>query len=389
MKTKFFYHILLLMFLTADAKAQQTSLPARAWRVAGELPAFQAQPQALGVAGPVAGVHNDVLLVAGGANFPEGAPWLGGKKKYYREGFVFRKDRNGVLVKTADFSLPLAVGYSANCTTPFGIVAAGGEMDAGLLSSVLLLQWNKESQAVVFSNLPPLPFAVTNAAIAFYNNKLYLAGGERAEAVSQNFLVLDMADTSAGWNTLPSIPKPVSHAVPVVQHNGSEQALYLVGGRKRNPGGLSELSASVYVFDLIKGAWVEKAPLPYALSAGTGMAAGKQSILLFGGDTGETFHQTESLIAAIANETDESKKQSLNNEKITVQSSHPGFCKQVLIYHTKKDKWEEAGCIPFSAPVTTTAVGWNGEVILPSGEIKAGVRTPYILSADLTGLKDL
>ncbi|MBR90601.1 MAG: galactose oxidase, partial [Verrucomicrobiales bacterium] len=29
----------------------------------------------IGVAGPFVGVHNDVLIVAGGANFPEGMPW--------------------------------------------------------------------------------------------------------------------------------------------------------------------------------------------------------------------------------------------------------------------------------------------------------------------------
>jgi N-acetylneuraminic acid mutarotase len=132
---------------------------------------------------------------------------------------------------------------------------------------------------------------------------------------------------------------------------------------------------------------MEEEPLPYALSAGTGVAAGSHFILLFGGDTGETFHKTEALIAAIGKEASDEKKDQLNKEKIAVQSAHPGFCRQVLLYDTKKNRWTPLDCIPFAAPVTTTAVQWEGGVYLPGGEIKAGVRTPQILFADLTGLQ--
>ena len=377
------YLIFLLMLTTADLAAQQKSVPSLEWNVAGVLPAASGQSQSLGVAGPLAGVHQDVFFVAGGANFPEGAPWLGGKKKYYSEGFVFRRDANDSLRLFTSFSLPVSLGYSANCATPQGVVAAGGENENGLRNGVLLLRWDEASQTVVSNDLPALPFAVTNASLAFHQNKLYLAGGERAADVSSELWVLDLTDTASGWKQLPSLPKPVSHGVLVVQSNGKEDCLYLLGGRKRNPGGLSDLYASVFQFSLKKGAWSEKKPLPYALSAGTGVAVGSHFILLFGGDTGETFHKTEGLIAAIGKESDAVKKQQLNEEKITVQSTHPGFCRQVLLYDTKKDNWSPNGCIPFAAPVTTTAVKWGTAVYLPSGEIKAGVRTPEILRGQL------
>ena len=32
-------------------------------------------PNQLGVAGPFVGVHNDALILSGGANFPLGVPW--------------------------------------------------------------------------------------------------------------------------------------------------------------------------------------------------------------------------------------------------------------------------------------------------------------------------
>jgi N-acetylneuraminate epimerase len=377
------YLILVHMLTTVDLAAQRKSVQLPGWKIAGVLPAANGQPPSLGVAGPVAGVHHNVLLVAGGANFPAGMPWLGGKKKYYNEGFVFRKDETDSLVFMKAFQLPSSLGYAATCSTPEGVIAAGGENEAGLHKDVLLLQWNAAAQTIVVKNLPVLPFTVTNASLAYHRNKLYLAGGERTADVSDELLVLDLSDTASGWKSLPSLPRPVSHAVMVIQSNGKEDCLYLLGGRKRNAGGLSDLYASAYQFDLKRGAWTEKRSLPYAMSAGTGVATGSNFILLFGGDTGETFHKTEGLIAAIGKETEEGKKQQLAEEKTAVQATHPGFCRQVLLYDAKKNRWSPSGCIPFAAPVTTTAVEWNGKVFIPSGEIKAGVRTPEILVADL------
>jgi N-acetylneuraminic acid mutarotase len=45
-------------------------------------------PDALGVAGPFTGVSGDALLVAGGANFLDGAPWEGGRKVWHDAVYV-------------------------------------------------------------------------------------------------------------------------------------------------------------------------------------------------------------------------------------------------------------------------------------------------------------
>ena len=115
------------------------------------------------------------------------------------------------------------------------------------------------------------------------------------------------------------------------------------------------------------------------MSAGTGIALSPHSILLFGGDKGETFHQAETLIAAIADEKNEEKKQQLNQQKIQVQASHPGFSNQVLEYNTLHETCQILDSIPFPSPVTTVTFPFKNYVIIPSGEIKAGVRSPHIL----------
>src|SRR5690606_41512890 len=53
------------------------------------LPAENAATASIGYAGMLGGGHNGVLLAAGGANFPEGLPWEGGKKVWSDAIFIF------------------------------------------------------------------------------------------------------------------------------------------------------------------------------------------------------------------------------------------------------------------------------------------------------------
>jgi len=369
------------MFFTVSAHAQKAKGKAMQWKIAAQLPALNGQPKSLGFAGPVAGVHRNLLVIAGGANFPDAMPWKGGKKKYYDDVFVYVKNKKTIALYKKTFKLPSSIAYSANCSTPQGIIYAGGENEKGISNKVFLLQWDAGNMTIVTRNLPDLPVAVTNAAAACHDNVVYIAGGETAGGASDQFYCFDINNMAAGWKTLPAIPKPVSHTVLIAQSNADHASIYLTGGRRKDTNGLSDLYSSVFEFDILKNQWKEKASLPYALSAGTGIAAGSSNILIFGGDKGETFHKTEKFIAAINSEQDDRKKTDLIQQKNKLQSSHPGFSKEILMYDAESDEWSVVGCIPFDSPVTTSAVIWENKVIIPSGEIRAGVRTPQILIA--------
>jgi N-acetylneuraminic acid mutarotase len=324
-----------------------------------------------------------VVLVCGGDIFPGCLAWLGVKKKYYDYLYVFVKDNNKTVPLKKSFKLPSNIAYPASCSTPQGVLVAGGENEKGISDKVFLLQWNAPAQSVENNNLPDLPLALTNASAVVNENTVYVAGGETATAASDQLFSLDLNNTVAGWRQLPSIPKPVSHAVLVVQSNGENLSLYLLGGRKKNTNGISDLYASVYEFDLSNNQWHQKRSLPYNLCAGTGIANGASCILMLGGDKGETFHKVETMIAAINAEIDETKKQELILQKNKVQSTHPGFSREVLQYNTLTDEWIVYDSMPFEAPVTTTAVRWGNSVIIPSGEIRAGVRSPVLLKGKL------
>ncbi len=383
MKSLTIHFLVMVMLSSNTAVAQQQQINSIQWTIGAEIPATNGQATALGLAGPVSGIHRDVLMVAGGANFPDSMPWMGGKKKYYDELYVFKKENNHTALYPTIFKLPVPIAYAASCSTPQGVLYAGGENDHGISNKVILLQWNPATENIIIKKLPDLPVAVTNAAATVNGNKVYIAGGETAVAATDHFYSLDLNNQAAGWKQLPAIPKPVSHTVLAVHSNGNNKSVFLIGGRKKNANGISDLYATVYEFDLKKNLWKEKQPLPYPLSAGTGMSTGDGYVWIFGGDKGTTFHQAETLIAAINAEKEDVKKQALIQQKNTLQAAHPGFSKEILRYNTITGKWMKAGSIPFDAPVTTVASLWGKDIVIPGGEIRAGVRTPKILKGTL------
>lgn len=348
------------------------------WSVAAQLPAGS-PGERLGLAGPFGGVNHDVVLIAGGSNFPLGMPWKGGKKAYYSDICVLQKDYRWVA--TGRFRLPEPIAYGASVTTPHGVVCIGGENLEGVSKLVYLLNWDSASQKVVIGRMPDLPLGLSNAAAAYANGKVYVAGGETASGVSAGFYCLDMDSPVSGWVRLADLTKEVSHTLLIDAGN----ELFLIGGRRKNVGGVSDLYASVDVYDLRTGRWMERRSLPYALSAGTGVRTAGGKIWLFGGDGGATFTRTERLIAAIAVEKDDAKKKMLVEEKQQVQSAHPGFSREILQYDIATDAWTAIGRMPFPTPVTTTAFAWDDRFVIPGGEIKSGVRTSKIWLVKQTG----
>lgn len=359
----------------AACKSVQTSVPSFQWEIYDTLPPTGNLP-VLGYAGPLTGINNERLLIAGGANFPEGMPWLGGKKKYHNEGFILNPEAHKDFER---FSLPLALAYSANVSTSQGIACIGGENENGPLNKVFLVQYRNGQRFYI--DLPPLPFALTNTAACAIAEYLYVAGGETVAATSASFFKMDLKNLSKGWQQLSDIPYAVSHTV--LQASESRGKIYLIGGRCKTKSGISELHNRTWEYDIGLNKWHEKKPLPYALSAGTSALVNNDYIVLFGGDRGMTFRRTEELIQAINLETDSVQKEALNQQKVQLQKAHPGFSNEILLYDLKDDAWLRGGTIPFPVPVTTTAVVRGKTIWIPSGEIKAGIRSPYILKVTI------
>jgi len=367
------------MQLATHLFAQETSIVD--WKVAVQLPVLNGKPNP-GLAGPVAGIHQDIMLIAGGANFPDGLPWEGGQKKYHTAIYLYGLSTGQpILLSSVDhLSKPLA--YSASCNTIQGIVTAGGENANGYSTDAFLFALDAQTKVLNIQQLPSLPVATSNAVAISYGQLVYLLGGETASGTVDACWILNLNNPAAGWKSIQPLPAPRAYASAVVTGMPDNPQIVLLGGRRKTPSGISEISAFVFAYSLNKGNWTELKSLPYPISAGTALALENDEIILFGGDRAETFTRVEQKLAAIAT-ADERIKASLISQKNQLLSNHPGFSKAVLAYNPLTGICKAIGEIPFPSPVTTTALIYQDTIILPTGEIRAGVRTPTLLTATI------
>ncbi|MCA9179598.1 MAG: sodium/solute symporter [Planctomycetales bacterium] len=342
-------------------------------------------PNALGVAGPVTGAYtlsdgSEVLLVGGGANFPQ--PVWETTKQWVDEIHVLVSPP-GSSVTDLQWSsgghLPRPLGYSACVSLPDGVLAIGGNDADAVYADVLLLQW--DGQQVRVTEFPKLPSPNVYGQAVLLQNRVHLIGGQTEqglESATTEHWVLDLADRGQGepfrWRAGVPFPGPSrAFHMAAPQHNGYFDCLYVIGGRRQRDDGAPPPSSGVLVgapdvevlrdvweFSTGSQQWRRRADCPAPMMAGVASALGQSHILLPGADQGELFGQADQL-----------------------KDEHPGFSTQGFLYHTITDTWTDTWSESAQVPqthVTTTAVRFRGDIVVPSGEVRPRVRTPQVLS---------
>ena len=383
---KSFFSLILTFFImsTTVGYSQKTKISQVEWKKAAQLLNADGT-QSLGFAGPINGISNDVLIVAGGANFQDKMPWEGGKKHYSKEIHVLqKKDNQYNWNKKALSTLPEPIAYAGNTSTSLGIIYVGGENENGLSNKAYLLNWNADKNEVETKSLPDFPIAVTNIALTHIDNVVYALGGDETKKSSDLVFSIDLNNTKPEWKALPKLPFALANAVAVVQKDKNGTAIYIVGGRTKTPSGISDLHNTTLAFNLKKQTWESRAKISDGknttnFSAGSGVPIGNNNILILGGDNGTTFHKIETYLSQIAQATSEEEKARLIAEKNILNTTHKGFYNDILLYNTLTDKWTKIGELPFLAHVTTTATLWDDKIVLSNGEIKPGIRTPDVM----------
>jgi N-acetylneuraminate epimerase len=377
-----FSSIILTIFImsTTVGFSQKTKITNVEWKKAAQLQNADGS-LSLGFAGPINGITNNVLMVAGGANFPDKMPWEGGKKQYSNEIHVLEKTGDDFHWNTkVTNTLPEPIAYPGNTTTNLGVVYVGGENENGLSNKAYILNWNADKNKVETKSLPDFPIAITNIALTHLDNVVYAIGGDEAKQSSDLVFSLDLNAEKPEWKLLTKLPFALANSVSVIQNN----TIYVIGGRTKTSTGISDLHNTTLAFDLQKRTWKKKANISDGkqitnFSAGAGVAIGNENILILGGDNGTTFHKIETFLSQIAKATSEEEKSKLIAEKNILNTTHKGFYNAILVYNTHTNKWSKIGELPFLAQVTTTATIWNDKVVLSNGEIKPGIRTPDVM----------
>ncbi len=364
------------------------------WKELPELPPAPGQTTQIGVAGPFAGVHNGALIVAGGANFPDAAPWEGGKKVWWDQAFILPESSpDASWIAVTSFTLDRPMAYGATVSTDAGLVLIGGCDAQRCYADVSLWAWRPERKQLWTFPLPSLPRPLAFMAAAKIGDTVYVAGGQEAMENAQatnHFWALDLSKTvgEVRWQELAPWPGP-PRVLPVVaaQSDGVTDCVYVLSGRNIAPGKPTEILTDAYRYNPKTKQWTRLADIalegeaPRCVMAATGYASGANHILVFGGADGKTFLELERLGAAIK-AADEAEAAGLRKQQTEILTNHPGFSKDILAYHTITDTWAKAGELPTTSHVTTVAVKWGDAFVIPSGEIRPGVRTPKVWRAE-------
>lgn len=350
------YSRLILFFLfslvTTICAAQQNNL-----RI-GELPPI---PDEEGFAGMFAGVSNDILICMGGANFPEGRPWEGGEKYWYDNIYILEHEEGPWKLAEQRLPHPLAYGVSVNYMDQ--VIIIGGSDGEKHYPDVFSVTF-KNGNITIDHELPDLPIGLAQMAGTIVGNTIYIAGGiATPEGMPlKKFFALDLSQATSEqkWLELTSWPgEPRMQAVSAAM----DGKFYLFSGIN-----LESEEGETYSRKLLKDAFVyhpsvngngrwEKLPdLPRAVAAGPNPApvVGLSHILIPGGLDEQTAQYPD-------------------------PATHPGFLDDILAYHTQSKQWVKVGSLPDGgARVTLPTTKWQGKWVIPSGESKAGVRSPEV-----------
>lgn len=320
------------------------------WQLLPEL------PEPLGVAGAYAGLSNDALVIAGGAHFPEPL-FEGGRKVWVDSIYVLEKGTNDTYLWHTGYKLDRPLAYGASVTTDEGLICIGGCDSQRYYAGVFYLRW--VDGEIEQRQLPTLPGPCAFTSAAKVRDTIYVAGGQgspSATAAMKNFWCLDISEPQAKWQELEPWPGP-ARILAVAAARDDDFYIFsgceLVSDEKGTV--TRRYLTDAYRFNKEQG-WKRIANLPRpAVAAPTPATVyGQSHILIFGGDDGE------------------------NSKRIwDLKDKHPGFSRDILAYHTITDTWAKIGKLP-AAHVTTTAVQWGDSVIIPSGEIRPGTRSPAI-----------
>ncbi len=257
------------------------------------------RPDELGVAGPFAGIHDDVLIVAGGANFP--LPVWENEKAWLDRVYVL--DLNSESPTWSDGGkLTRPMAYGAAVSVPDGVVCIGGADATSVFREVFLLQWDRSSEALVRMEFPPLPEPRSYGSATLVGNTIWFSGGQgTTELVSaqKNLWSLDLSVRSEPgkfvWEKHEPCPGPPrAFHLTVGQHNGFDNCVYVISGRNQAGDDVGFLR-DTWEYNMVSHRWRKRADVPNCVMAGTAISLGQSHIFVLGGAAEELFFRGNEL----------------------------------------------------------------------------------------------
>lgn len=338
-----------------------------------------------GTAGAYIGINNDHLIISGGAFFPDTLPWNGGKKHWSTNTYILNLKKGINEWKVLTNTLPHAIAYGSSVSTPKGILCIGGSDADKCYDNTYLMTY--EGDSAKFVPWVSLPYPLSNCCASIVGSIVFVAGGQKSIAngeASHSFLSIDINKPEDGWKELPSWNGPArGYAVGIAKMVNNETLFYLFSGRNYGSDIAPEVLSDGYVYNANTSEW-KKLEGNFPLMAATGIELDNSGmILLAGGTDGSIFMKEMELkrkiSSYIADNTQNDSTLYYKNELKTFFESVKGFDNIVRLFDTSTNTIVDEENIPYPLPLTTTTISSDENIYIVSGEIRPGVRSPYII----------
>ena len=222
-------------------------------------------------AGTAIGLHNGMLIVAGGRRPDSTENSLGAdysnaihvasRTEVSATTVESIRTQNSILNwQATSQKLPKKLAYSAFAANELGVFVVGGTDGINHLQDSYLLRWNEKTLQVQVYVLPRVPGVVVNGSAVVIENQLYVVSGSDGQTTYGDLFMLDLSqiavessgapvakagavefrNTQGGgvsanpWRRLPSMPDSVIDSpagvsvFAVAQSNGREDQLYVL-----------------------------------------------------------------------------------------------------------------------------------------------------------------
>ena len=367
------------------------------WEKIADLPPRHGEAKNPGLAGVFAGAQDDVLLIAGGTNFPQGSPWNGGPRAVYGDIYVLERTQKPDGLPTFAWTspnadLPAPLSYGASVSLPDGVLCMGGATLNNVQDACFLLTWNKAARKVETTPFPKLPKPLACHTAVLLQDIVYVIGGTshlKTLAPTSSFYALDLKQRRAGtaftWKALPAWDGPPRvFPVAAASLEGEVESIYLCGGRQ--PGGEPDFLIDLHKFNPLKKDWsilgdvVDRRGHPGHVMATAAFHVPPHHFVVVGG-MDEDITRLLERNARELKELDETERERRKKYEAKLLEDFPGYPRTVLGYDAEIGEWNHIGNFPGMVPLTNPAVNWESQIIIPGGETGPGRRSGEIWAA--------